>query len=126
MSTDSLLNHMKSDPTDVRGRFGEIRDAVDQARTQEELTELYKRSVHMILMTHSSPLDEKADKDLKRRRQTAEREFTRNVRQINRRAKKLGLEANYSEDWEHMAANGYETEGENLLEAQRAVGIVKE
>lgn len=126
MSKDSLMNHMETDPTDVRGRYREIRDAVDQAETQADLTELYKRSVHMILMTHSSPLDEKADRDLRRRRETAEREFSRNVRLINRRAKKLGLEADYSEDWQHMAANGYETEGENLLEAQRAVGIVKE
>ena len=126
MSKESLMNHMETDPTDVRGRFREIRDAVDQATTQEDLTELYKRSVHMILMTHSSPLDQKVDRELKRRRETAEREFARNVRLINRRAKKLGLEADYSEDWQHLAANGYKTEGENLLEAQRPVGIVKE
>ena len=125
MTRESLIDEMESDPTDVRGRFKEIRGALEHAQTREDLTEIYKRSVHMILMTHSSPLDVKVDRDLKRRRQTAEREFTRNVRLINRRAKKLGLEADYSEDWEHMATNGYETEGENLLEAQRAVGIVK-
>jgi hypothetical protein len=36
------------------------------------------------------------------------------------------VEAGYSEDWKNLAANGYETEGENLLEAQRNVGIIKE
>ena len=126
MSRDSLIDHLESDPTDVRGRYREIRAAIDQAQTQEDLTELYKRSVHMILMTHSSPVNEKQDRDLKRRRESAERDFTRTVHLINRRAKKAGLEADYSEDWKLMATNGYETEQGNLLEAQQSVGIVKE
>lgn len=126
MTKESLIDEMKSDPTDVRARFSEIREALDQAQTREHLTELYKRSVHMILMTHSSPLNEKVDRDLKRRRGTAEREFARTVRMINRRAKKLGIEADYDENWENLATNGYETESGNLLEAQRAVGIVRE
>jgi hypothetical protein len=79
----------------------------------------------MILMTHSSPVNEK-DREMKRRRGVTEREFGRTVRMLNRRAKKIGAEAEYSEDWEHMAANGYETEDENLLEAQKLVGIVRE
>lgn len=126
MTKESLIDEMKSDPTDVRARFSEIREALDQAQTREHLTELYKRSVHMILMTHSSPLNEKVDRDLKRRRGTAEQEFARTVRMINRRAKKLGIEADYDENWENLATNGYETESGNLLEAQRAVGIVRE
>lgn len=112
--------------TDPRGRFKEIREEVEKAHSQEELTELYKRSVYMILMTHSSPIDEKIDKALKRKRDMTEREFTRTVRLINRRAKKAGLEANYDEDWKNLATNGYETENENLLEAQQTVGIVRE
>jgi hypothetical protein len=115
-----------SDPTDPRGRFKEIRDDVEKAQTREDLTELYKRSVYMILLTHSSPLDEKVDRGLKRRRLTTEKEFARAVRTINRWAKKLGLEPDYDENWENIATNGYETEGENLLEAQRPIGIVRE
>jgi len=126
MTTEHHTHDMESDPTDVRARFREIRDALEQAETQEELTELYKRSVFMILMTHSSPLDEKVDRELKRRRETTEREFARAVRMINRRAKKIGLEAEYSEDWRHMETNHYETEDDNLLEAQRNAGIVRE
>ena len=126
MTRESLIDEMKSDPTDPRARFKEIRDALDRAASQEDLTELYKRSVHMILMTHSSPLDEKHDRELKRRRETAEREFTRTVRMINRRAKKIGLEADYSENWQHMATNKYETEGENLLEAENNSKITRE
>lgn len=115
-----------SDPADVRGRFREIRDDVEKAQTREDLTELYKRSVYMILMTHSSPLDETVDRELKRRRLTTEKEFERAIRTINRRAKKIGLEPDFDEDWRNLATNGYETEGENLLEAQREVGIVDE
>lgn len=126
MTTEHHTHDMESDPTDLRARFREIRDSVEQTGSQEELTELYKRSVFMILMTHSSPLDEKVDRELKRRRETTEREFARTVRMINRRAKKIGVEADYSEDWKQMETNHYETEGENLLEAQRNAGIVKE
>ena len=118
--------HINSDRKDVRGTFKEIREAVEKAQAREELTELYKQSVYMILMTHSSPLDEKVDRELKKRRETTEREFARAVRMINRRAKKLGVEADYSDDWERIATNGYETEGENVLEARQTVGIIRE
>jgi hypothetical protein len=110
----------------MKGRFKEIREAVGEAQSKEELTELYKRSVYMILMTHSSPIDEKVDRDLKRKRQAAEREFARTVRLINKQAKKIGVEADYDENWQNLATNGYETEGENTLEAQSTVGIVRE
>ena len=126
MTKENHIHDMVSDPTDVRGRFREIRDSLEQAETQEELAELYKRSVFMILMTHSTPLDEKADRELKRRRETTEKEFARTVRRINRRAKKIGAEADYSEDWRQMDTNHYETEDENLLEAHRNAGIVRE
>lgn len=126
MKSKSLIDEMQSDPTNVRARFREIRGALDQAASQADLTELYKRSVHMILMTHSSPLDEKHDRELKRRREAAEREFARTVRMINRRARRIGLEANYDDHWQNLTTNGYETEGKNLLEAQEEVGIVKE
>lgn len=126
MKSKSLIDEMQSDPTNVRARFREIRGALDQAASQADLTELYKRSVHMILMTHSSPLDEKHDRELKRRREAAEREFARTVRMINRRARRIGLEANYDDHWQNLTTNGYETEGKNLLEVQEEVGIVKE
>lgn len=112
--------------TDPQGRFKEIREGVEKAQSQEELTELYKRAAYMILMTHSSPVDEKVDKEIKRKRQLTEEEFSRTVRLINEQAEKIGVEADYNEDWKQMAANGYKTEGENLLEAQSRVGIVKE
>lgn len=124
MAKDTLIEEIHHDRKDVRHTFKDIREALEKATTQEDLTELYKQTVYMILMTHSSPVNEK-DQEMKRRRETAEREFARTVRAINRQAKKIAVEANYSEDWENITTNGYGTEGENL-EAQRAVGIVRE
>ncbi len=124
MAKDTLIEEIHHDRKDVRHTFKDIRDALEKATTQEDLTELYKQTVYMILMTHSSPVNEK-DREMKRRRETTEREFTRTVRAINRQAKKIGVEVDYSEDWENIATNGYETKGENL-EAQRAVGIIRE
>ena len=125
--TNETHTHVEGNArTDMRGRFKEIREAVEEAQSKEDLTELYKRSVYMILMTHSSPIDEKVDRDLKRKRETAEREFARTVHAINKQARKMGVEADYDENWQNLATNAYETEGENLLEAQNTVGIVKE
>ena len=125
MAKDTLIKEIHEDRTHVRRTFKEIREALEKATTREDLTELYKQTVYMILMTHSSPVSEK-DRELKMRRESAEREFARTVRFINRRAKKIGVAADYSEDWKHMATNGYEPEGDNLLEAQKQVGIVEE
>lgn len=125
MTGETHINVEGNTRTDLRGRFKEIRDGVEKAQSREDLTELYKRSAYMILKTHSSPIDEKFDREMRRRRETAEREFARTVRLINRQAEKLGTEADYDENWENLATNGYETEGENL-EPQSTVGIIRE
>jgi|SRR5215208_3568015 len=125
MMTKDTLVHEIHDRTDVKRTFKEIRDVLEKAESREDLTELYKQTVYMILMTHSTPLNER-DRDMKRRRETVEREFTRTIRMINRQAKKIGVEPNYSEDWEKIATNGYESEDENTLEPQHGVGIVRE
>jgi len=125
MTRDTLINEeINSDRRDVKRTFEEIREALEKAASREDLTELYKQAVYMILMTHSTPVDEK-DTEMKTRRETTEREFARTVRLINEQAKKLGVEADYNEDWEKLATNGYKTEGENL-EAQNTPGITRE
>jgi len=124
MARDTLIDEIH-DRKDVRRTFAEIRAALEKAASREDLTELYKQAVYMILMTHSSPVNEK-DSAMKRRRQSTEREFARTVRLINQKAKKIGVEPDYNEDWEQISTNGYETEDDNLLEAQEEVGIIKE
>jgi len=125
MARDTLINEeVNSDRTDVRRTFKEIREAVEKAASREDLTELYKQTVYMILMTHSTPVDEK-DREMKRRREMTEREFARTVRTINRQAKKIGVEPDYDENWENLSTNGYQEKGEDVLEAQSNVGIVR-
>jgi hypothetical protein len=125
MAKDTLIEEIHEDRKHVRRTFKEIRDVVEKAESREDLTELYKQTVYMILMTHSSPLNEN-DREMKKRREAAEREFGRTVRLINRKAKKIGAEPDYNEDWEKISTNGYETEDKNLLEAQESIGIVRE
>ena len=76
-------------------------------------------------MTHASPVVEKSDSEMKRRREVTENEFATTVRMLNERAKKLGVEADYDEDWEKLAMHGYQTEDESL-EAQDVAEIVRE
>ena len=125
MAKDTLIEEIHEDRKHVRRTFKEIRDVVEKAETREDLTELYKQTVYMILMTHSSPVNEN-DREMKKRREAAEREFGRTVRSINRRAKKIGVEPDYNEDWEKISTNGYETEDKELLDAQHPVGIIRE
>jgi hypothetical protein len=124
MARDTLIEEIHEDRKHVRRTFKEIREVLEKAKTREDLTELYKQTVYMILMTHSSPLNEN-DRELKQRREVAEREFARTVRMLNRQAKKIGVDIEYSEDWENISTNGYVSKEENL-EAQRQVGIIKE
>ena len=100
--------------------FREIREDVEKAQSHEELTELYKRTGYMITMTHATPIKEKSDREMKKRREIAEREFSRTVHAINNQAKKIGTDADFSEQWNGLASNDYqpEPEDENLLEAQ--------
>lgn len=123
MAREPLINEEIHDRTDVKRTFEEIRKVLEKATSREDLTELYKQTVYMILMTHSTPLDEK-DTEMKTRRETTEREFAGTVRLVNEQAKKIGVEADYNEDWQKLATNGYQTEGENL-EAQNTPGITK-
>jgi len=103
---------------DLHKVFQEIREDMERAQSREELTELYKRTGYMITMTHATPFEEKHDREMKRRREIAEREFARTVRMINKRAKEIGTETDYNENWDGLASNGYDAEGENLLEAE--------
>ena len=126
MTKDTLLNEVTQDRRHVKRTFEEVREALEKAKSKEDLTELYKQCVYMILLTHSSPVEEKYDKDMRSRRETTEKEFARTVQMINNQAKKLGVEADYNEDWEKLATNGYQAEGEETVEAQSNVGIIRE
>ena len=122
MAKDTHLQPGEVNKIDLRGIFQKIREDVEQATTRETLNELYKQTGYMITLTHATPINEKVDKTVKLQRGIAEREFARTVRKINNRAKKLGIEADYSETWQELATHGYEAEGEHLLEPKENVG----
>lgn len=111
--------------TDLRHTFQEIRESVEKATSREELTELYKKTAYMITMTHASPVVETSDQEMRSRREVTEKEFARTVRSINEQAKKIGVEADYNEDWEKLATSGYQSENESL-ETQNTAEIVRE
>ena len=117
MATD-IHNHNNDEVTkkDLRHSFDGIREDIEKAESREGLDELYKRAAYMILMTHSTPLEDKTDREMKIRREITERDFARTVRMINRQAKKIGTEADYNEKWEELSTNGYESDSDSLLE----------
>ena len=126
MTKDTQSKNEVHHQTDLKRTFSEIREDVEKARSREDLTELYKKTAYMITMTHASPVVETDDQEMRSRRAITEEEFAKTVRVINEQAKKIGVEADYNEDWEKLASNGYETEGENILEAQNPTRIIKE
>jgi hypothetical protein len=123
--TRDMHNDETYNQTDLRRTFDEIRQNVEKAKSQEDLTELYKKTAYMITMTHASPVVETFDPEMRRRREFTEKEFARTIRLINEQAKKIGLEADYNEDWEKLATSGYQSENESL-ETQNTAEIVRE
>ena len=118
MATDTRIDEVTK--TDLRHVFNEICEDVEKATSREDLNELYKRAAYMILMTHASPLEDKSDGEMGRRREITERDFAQTVRLINRQAKKIGTEADYNEKWEELFTNGYEADSDSLLEPKNA------
>ena len=86
MATDAHNDEVTK--KDLRHSFDGIREDIEKAASREGLDELYKRAAYMILMTHSTPLEDKTDREMKIRREITERDFARTVRMINRQAKK--------------------------------------
>lgn len=113
MTKDTLSSEGSPSQSDLRHAFEKICKALETVQSREELTEFYKKAAYMVWMTHSTPLDKK-DREMIRQRETTEQEFVRTVRLINRQAEKIGVQADYSESWENIATNGYETEGKDL------------
>ena len=111
--------------TDLRQTFQELRENIEKAKSQEELGELYKKTAYMITLTHASPVVEISDREIGRRREFTEKEFSTTVRLINKQAKKIGVEADYNEDWKNLATHGYQAEGEDL-KPQDTAEIVRE
>jgi hypothetical protein len=69
------------------------------AKSRPALTELYKRAGYLITLTYARSWEQKFGNDAVALRQVGEDEFRKTAHKINRRAIKLGTEADYDEKW---------------------------
>ena len=88
--------HNKTDLEDI---FLKIRKDVDDATVRSGLTELYRRAGYLITLTHAPSWEEKCGRDAASLRKTAESEFATTARAINRKAREIGTEDDYDEQW---------------------------
>ena len=84
---------------DLKKIFSQIREDVEQANSRSALTELHKRAGYLITLTYAPSWEEKFGKESAQLRNIAQEEFTTTARKINRRAKDIGVEADYDERW---------------------------
>jgi len=99
MTEDRHIYGEVNSKTGLRRVFKDIRRDVDNASSRPALTELYKRAGYLITLTHAPSWEEKFGPEAKELRQTGQEEFTRTARKINRRAARIGTEADYDERW---------------------------
>src|SRR4051812_21369072 len=85
--------------TDYRRVFRAIRRDVEDAKSRDELTELYRRAGYLITLTYAPAWKQKFGSEVDDLRAVGEEEFARTARAINRRAKEIGTEPDYDEIW---------------------------
>jgi len=85
--------------TGMKRVFGEIRRHVNGAKSRPALTELYKRAGYLITLTHAPSWEQKFGNDAVALRHVGEDEFRKTAHKINRRAIKIGTDADYDEKW---------------------------
>ena len=99
MAHDTHIYREVKNKSDLKKVFLGIRHDLATAHSRPALTELYKRAGYLITLTHTPAWEEKFGKEVAELRQVARKEFATTARQINRRAKQLGTEADYDEQW---------------------------
>ena len=85
--------------TGMKRVFEEIRGDVEGAKSRPALTELYKRAGYLITLTYAPSWEQKFGNDAVALRHVGEDEFRKTAHKINRRAIKLGTDADYDEKW---------------------------
>ena len=85
--------------TDLKQVFAAIRKNIDAATSREDLTELHRRAGYLITLTHAPSWRKKFGSKANALRKVAEDEFATTARKVNRRAREVGVEADYDERW---------------------------
>jgi len=90
---------------DMRRVYRDIRREVAAARSRPTLTGLYRRAGYFIVLASARSWREKFGREAPRLRSVAKDEFSRTVRQINRKAELIGTAGDYDEAWGHRAGS---------------------
>jgi hypothetical protein len=99
MAADRHIYGEVHSKTGMKRIFTDIRHNVDSARSRPALTELYKRAGYLITLTYAPSWEEKFGRKAAGLRRVGEAEFSKTARKINRRAAKIGTEADFDEKW---------------------------
>lgn len=99
MAKDRQIYGEINSKTDMKKVLMAIRRDVEQAKSRADLTELYKRAGYLITLTHAPAWKTKFGRDAASLRKLGEEEFGKTARKINRRAKQIGVDADYDEKW---------------------------
>jgi hypothetical protein len=102
MAEDRHIYGEVNNKTGMKRVFTDIRRDVAGAKSRPDLTELYRRAGYMITLTYAPSWDEKFGRDAAALRRVGEDEFKKTAHKINRRAEKIGTEADYDEKWGKM------------------------
>jgi hypothetical protein len=87
-------------PTGLKRIFQEIRHEIDAVHSRPDLTELYKRAGYLITLTHAPSWEAKWGPEADKLREVAKKEFATTARKINRRARQIGADPDYADNWE--------------------------
>jgi len=101
MTHDRHISGKIDSEAGMRQVFSDIRHDVANAGSRPALTELYRRAGYLITLTFAPSWQKKFGPNDVVLRKVAEEEFHKTAREINRRAMRIGTEADYHETWGH-------------------------
>src|SRR5947208_14087116 len=99
MAHDTHVYGEVNSQTGLKRVFQDIRHDIDEAKSRPGLTELYKRAGYLIALTHSPSWEERFGRGAATLRHAGKEEFARTAKKVNRRAAKIGTEADFAEKW---------------------------
>jgi hypothetical protein len=87
---------------DIKHIFTLINQDVDDAKSRESLTELYRRAGYLITLTYAPSWHKKFGDEASDLRELAGKEFRKTAHHINKRAGEVGIDSDYDEEWGRM------------------------
>lgn len=84
---------------DMHQVYRDIRKEIGSAKTRGRLSTIYRQALSVITHSFASSWKKKYGSKLPRLRSVAKEEFTRTVRAINKRARKIGSDKMYDETY---------------------------